>query len=98
MQAESSTESARRSSAVLFDNPAYSAQASPDRASTADSGLRRSRQDANTGTASLLGFYVLGCSSHGQVVAHKIPVVGRADNVNRQLAQLCSLRLRLSSA
>ena len=49
MQAESSTESARRSSAVLFDNPAFSAQASPERASTADSGLRRSRQGAAAG-------------------------------------------------
>ena len=54
MQAESSTESALRSSAVLFDNPAYSAQASPERASTADSGLRRSRLDAAAGGSGLL--------------------------------------------
>ena len=54
LQAESSSESVRRSSAVLFDNPAYSAQVSPARDSTAQSGFRNPRPEPGPSAGGIL--------------------------------------------
>ena len=79
---------------MLFDNPAYSAQASPDRASTADSGLRRLRQDADASEASLLLTSVLSCSYHSLVLVLKSAV----ENSQYELASCSLLSSRLCSA